>query len=173
MLSKKTTIFGKKFFLIFFSFSPHWKRTCRICSRSRVYPPFYLLVKWTGLNRIRTPDLSSTTLANDQQNNVLDLNAFYWRSIRTELERSKSQLFITNGGVTHLTGVVLTTWPFSQPIRTTPVPDASEFKQISQSECLYFDRSRANLAPAGNALAQADIIIERWYYPKHSILTIG
>jgi hypothetical protein len=96
--------------------------------------PSTLLVNWTGLNRIRTQSLKFHHLSQWSADNVLDLSAFYWRSIRTELECSKIHLFIENNGVTHLTGVVLTTWPFEQPIRTTLVPDASEFTQISQSE---------------------------------------
>jgi hypothetical protein len=50
-------------------------------------------------------------------------------------------------------------WPFEQPIRTNPVPDASELEQISQSEHLYFESWRNNLAPAGSALAQDNILL--------------
>jgi hypothetical protein len=40
------------------------------------------------------------------------------------------------------------------------VPDLSEFSQISQSERFVLKSRRDNLAPAGSALAQADILID-------------
>jgi hypothetical protein len=51
-------------------------------------------------------------------------------------------------------------------IRTTNynnLPDSWEFNQNSQSDRFVLLLRRANLAPAGNALAQADILTNCWY----------
>jgi hypothetical protein len=52
------------------------------------------------------------------------------------------------------------------------VPDLSEFSQISQSERFVLLLRRANLAPAGNALAQADIIINLLIFSQTRLFSI-
>jgi hypothetical protein len=53
------------------------------------------------------------------------------------------------------------------------MPDLSEFSQISQSERFVLLLRCANLAPAGSALAQADIIIDLLIFSQTRLFSIS